>query len=235
LAVTAFCSIALYNFVELNVMIFTTFKRRSGLYFWSFLVSTSGIAPYAIGFLLKDLVLSPSKYIDLTLIVVGWTCLVTGQSFVLYSRLHLVMRDRDKLRLVLAMIITNAVICHVPTTILVFGANSPNLDSWIVPYSIYEKVEVTLFFVQEMILSGIYLYQTFSFFRFESALHGKTVNKVMVHLVWINILIIVLDITILVLEYANFYNIQTAVKGMIYSIKLKLEFRVLNGLIELTK
>jgi len=185
--VVAFCSIALYNFIELNTIIFTTFKRRSGLYFWSFLISTNGIAPYAIGFLLKDLRLSPSQYLDLTLIIIGWVCLVTGQAFVLYSRLHLVLRDGHKLRLVRAMIIMNAIICHVPTTVLVFGANAPGLDSWDWPYNVYEKIEVTLFFVQEMIISVTYIYKTISFFRVESALHGKTLNRLMMHLIWINV------------------------------------------------
>lgn len=235
LAVTAFCSIALYNFLELNTIIYTTFRRFSGLYFWSFLISSNGVAPYAIGFLLKDLRLSPSKYIGLTLILIGWVCMVTGQSFVLYSRLHLVMRDRDKLRLVLAMIITNAIICHIPTTVLVYGANSANPDRWNRPYNIYEKVEVTLFFIQETILSSIYIYRTLSYFRSGAALHGKAARRLMMHLVWINIVIIVLDMSILALEYSNFYNIQTAIKGLVYSIKLKLEFKVLNGLIELTK
>ncbi|KAI0139236.1 integral membrane protein [Pestalotiopsis sp. NC0098] len=235
LAVTAFLSIALYNFFELNTIIYTTFKRRSGLYFWSFLISTNGVAPYAIGFLLKDLNLSPSRYIDVTLIIVGWVCMVTGQSFVLYSRLHLIMREREKLRLVLIMIIVNGFVCHVPATVFVYGANSANPGPWIQPYNIFEKIEVTLFFIQETILSSIYIYQTLSFFRVESALHGKAASKLMVHLICINILIILLDSTVIALEYANFYNIQTAVKGLVYSIKLKLEFKVLNDLIELTK
>lgn len=235
LAVTAFLSIALYNFFELNTIVYTTFKRRSGLYFWSFLISTNGIAPYAIGFLLKDLDLSPSVYIDISLIIVGWVCMVTGQSFVLYSRLHLVMREREKLRLVLIMIIVNGICCHVPGTILVFGANSAHPDRWLKPYNVFEKIEVTLFFIQETILSGIYIYQTLGFFRLESALHGKAAAKLMMHLIWINVLIIILDSSIISLEYANFYNMQTAVKGLVYSIKLKLEFKVLNDLIELTK
>ncbi|KAK9423275.1 putative Integral membrane protein [Seiridium unicorne] len=235
LAVTAFCSIALYNLVELNTIIFTTFKRKSGLYFWSFLISSNGVAPYAIGFLLKDLRLSPSVYIDLTLIVIGWVCLVTGQSFVLYSRLHLVMRDRGKLRLVLAMIITNAVICHVPATILVYGANSADPGRWVSPYKIYEKVQVTLFFVQETTLSGIYIYQTLALLRADGTLQTRAANKLLMNLVWINVLVILLDTAILGLEYANFYNVQTAIKGLVYSVKLKLEFTVLNGLIELTK
>lgn len=235
LIVTVFSCIALYNFLELNAIIFTTFKRRSGLYFWSFLTSTNGIAPYAIGFLLKNLRLSPSRYIDVTLIVIGWVCMVTGQSFVLYSRLHIVLRDQEKLRLIRTMIIVNAFICSVPSVILIYGSNSASPDHWAWPYQIFERVQVTIFFIQETILSGIYIYRTLSFFRAEAALRGKAAANIMMQLVWINILIIFLDMTIIVLEYASFYNIQTAIKAFVYSVKLKLEFSVLNGLVELTK
>jgi hypothetical protein len=46
------CStLALYNALEL-ILIFTTFKRWHGLYFWSLLVATFGIIPYTVGFLI---------------------------------------------------------------------------------------------------------------------------------------------------------------------------------------
>lgn len=112
--ILCFIAIALYNVAELFFIIFATFKKRRGLYFWSFLVSTCGIGLYSIGFLLKDMSLSSQSVFYVTLIVVGWSSMVTGQSIVLYSRLHLVLRKPAKLRLVLIMIICNAIICHVP-------------------------------------------------------------------------------------------------------------------------
>jgi hypothetical protein len=99
--IACFIAVALYNVAELFFIIFATFKKRRGLYFWSFLVSTCGIGLYSIGFLLKDLSLSSQSVFFVTLIVVGWSSMVTGQSVVLYSRLHLVLRDPRKLRLVL--------------------------------------------------------------------------------------------------------------------------------------
>ncbi len=38
--------------------------------------------------------------------------MVTGQALVLHSRLHLIVRSQRKLRLVLIMIIVNAIIVH---------------------------------------------------------------------------------------------------------------------------
>jgi hypothetical protein len=44
-----------------------------------------------------------------------------------------------------------------------------------------------------------------------------------------------LDITILGLEYSGLYVIQTAYKALVYSIKLKFEFSILNKLVDLTQ
>ncbi|KAM0329494.1 hypothetical protein ACHAQA_004803 [Verticillium albo-atrum] len=234
--IVVFITIALYNVVELTCIIFFTFKRRSGLYFWSFCVATWGLAPYSIGFLLKGLGINTRLiYLYVTMIVIGWSCLVTGQSVVLYSRLHLVDRDPRRLRFVLAMVITNAIICHIPIAILIYGANSSDPEGWLIVYSVYEKIQITIFFVQELIISALYIMATMKFFR-DSTLHAKSARKRMLwHLILVNIVIILLDITILGLEYAGYYELQTAYKALVYSIKLKLEFNILNGLIDLSR
>lgn len=236
ITVICFCVIALYNVLELLVIIFTTFKKRGGLYFWSFLVSTLGISLNSSGYLVRSLQESGQKNIIYsTLIVVGWCSMVTGQSVVLYSRLHLVLRNLVKLRMVLLMIITNAIVCHIPVTVLVYGANSNNPDLYLGPYSIYEKIQITVFFLQELIISGLYIYQTIRILKPEGNIRGKAGRQIMAHLIYVNTVIVVLDITILALEYAGLYDIQTAYKSMVYSIKLKLEFGILNELVELTQ
>lgn len=48
----------------------------------------------------------------------------------------------------------------------------------------------------------------------------------------INIIIIAMDIALLGVEFANLYIIETILKGVIYSIKLKLEFVVLGKLVQ---
>ena len=48
-AMTAFTAIAWYNALEILIVIFIMFKRFSGLYFWSLVVTTIGVIPYATG------------------------------------------------------------------------------------------------------------------------------------------------------------------------------------------
>jgi hypothetical protein len=121
MTVSAFTAIAWYNVVELNVMIWMTFRRRSGLYFYSLLASSWGIFIYALAFLMKFFQVWQNNYVSVALITVGWYAMVTGQSLVLYSRLHLVVRDIRKIRWVLYMIIIDVFLFHFPTTVLTFG------------------------------------------------------------------------------------------------------------------
>lgn len=227
--------ISLYNVLELNLAIFTTFKTRKSLYFWSFLVATNGIAPHTIGFLLKNLVSSDNFILYISLISVGWVLMVTGQSLVLYSRLHLIFWNQFYLKLVLAMIITNVVVLHIPIIILMYGSNSSASNPWVHPYQIYEKIQVTFFFCQELIISALYIKACSSFFGTEGLLHRKGVRRMRKHLLLVNVAIILLDIPILVLEFADYYDFQTAYKALVYSIKLKLEFNLLNRLVEVAK
>ncbi|TPR10944.1 WD domain, G-beta repeat family protein [Aspergillus niger] len=237
--ITSFLSIALYNVVELTFILLLTFKRRKGLYFWSFVVATWGIAIYSIGFILKDfnLVDNAISYFYVTLIVTGWCAMVTGQSMVLYSRLHLVVRHHIMLRFILGMILCDVFLLQVPTIILCYGANSSTSDRFVLPYAIYERIQVTVFFIQEAIISGVYVYETFRLLRSEDEIlegtHREAARRLMLHLILMNIIVILLDIAILVLEWAGRYASQTAVKGFIYSVKLKLEFDILNQLVTL--
>ena len=88
---------------------------------------------------------------------------------------------------------------------------------------------------EEFIISLLYIIATINFFR-NSALHAASTRARMLRqLITINILVILLDITILGLEFADLYKLQTAYKAMSYSIKLKLEFSILNSLVNLTR
>jgi len=231
MTIAAFTAIAWYNVIELNVQVFLTFKRHRGLYFWSLLISSYGCVLHALGFVLKFFTITTNQYLSVTIITIGWYAMVTGQAVVLYSRLHLVVREQRTLRLVLAMIITDAICFHIPTTVLTYGTNSHDKsDTFTKAFNIVEKLQMTAFCIQEFIISSIYVYATVKLLR--PVYHGKT-RKVMTHLIWINLIIIAMDVVLLAMEYDNRYEIEATLKPMVYSIKLKLEFAVLNQLMTL--
>ncbi|KAJ8109768.1 hypothetical protein OPT61_g7215 [Boeremia exigua] len=233
--VVVFLSVAIYNFLELNVQIFTTFKRRRGLYFWSFTIATWGILFNSIGYLLKHLEITHKGNVYATIILIGWCSMISGQSVVLYSRLHIVMHNAKRLRAVLIMIIANAIWLHIPIIILVYGANSNNPGPFQQPYSVYEKIQLTVFVVQELIISGLYVYETVNLLRLEDTIGNNGSRTVLYHLIYVNVLVMLLDFSIVGLEFGNLYEIQTSWKPLVYSIKLKLEFSILNRLVELTR
>src|SRR5438046_10416498 len=97
-----------------------------------------------------------------------------------------------------------------------------------------EKIQITAFSIQEFIISAMYLYETRRILQPSATFQKKRTRQVMMHLIYVNVLIILMDITLLCTEYANLYDIQITYKGALYSIKLRLEFAVLNQLMSLT-
>jgi len=161
--------------------------------------------------------------------------MVTGQSLALYSRLHLIVRDAIRIRWILYMIILNAVITYIPLIVLAFGVNSPNPTRFLRPYVIYDKLQIVVIFVQEAIISIMYIYETSRLLGSGGEVKRKPIKRLMIHLLIVNLIVLALDITLLGIQFAGDYEIQVAYKSAVYSIKLKIEFSVLNRLINVVK
>ena len=220
---------AVYSAIELTILVFFVFRFYRGLYFWSLLVSASlGVIPDAIGLALKYFELAPI-WIPVTLSTAGWCIMVTGQSLVLYSRLHLVVYSRTVLRCVLGMIIFNAIAFQTPQIIASYGAvyachlAFPNF------FNIWEKVQLTVFFVQEIIISAFFIVHTIRLLHLYPN-QSKRRTDIMYQLLVINAVIILMDVSLLSLEFSGLYITQTVLKCFFYTVKLKLELAVLSRL-----
>ena len=91
---------------------------------------------------------------------------------------------------------------------------------------------MTAFCIQEFIISTVYLLETVKILK--TSYHEKR-RKVMYQLIFVNTFIIVIDLALLGVEYASLYTLETTLKGIVYSIKLRLEFAVLNQLVAFTR
>ncbi|PVI01322.1 hypothetical protein DM02DRAFT_654583 [Periconia macrospinosa] len=227
-----FLSIAAYNVIEITVRIFTTFKKWRGLYFNSFLIATWSIMVHVAGHVLKLYNITSMNVLYNTLILFGWVGMVTGQSLVLYSRLHLLyITNKGRVRWVLYMIIFDAITCHMPGIVLVYGAsNAPDPDKYIVHFKTYEIIQMTMFALQELIISGLYAYRVFRLLNSEVGYRGPHAISLGRHLLAVNITIIIMELSLLSVIYTGHYEVEAAYKPAVYSVKLKLEFRVLNDL-----
>lgn len=89
--------------------------------------------------------------------------------------------------------------------------------------------------MQEFIISALYIWEARKMLQSIARVKREEARTVLYHLICVNVLIIVMDITLLGTEYANQYAIQTTYKSTLYSVKLKLEFAILNRLRALVK
>jgi hypothetical protein len=218
-------SIGAYNALETGIAVFDSFTHYRGLYFWSMQVASWGILVHAIPAMIRFLSQSSNLAMSIPFIL-GWYAMVTGQAVVLYSRLNILAKTPWKLRWVLWMIVANFFLLHIPMTVLFYGLNSGESE-FTRPAAIYDRIQVTGFCLQELVLSGVYIHQALETRRDKRDLHRRDDRKIIRHLLWINILVVVMNILLLVAEYKLHY-IEVSLKTVVYSIKLKLEFMVLN-------
>jgi hypothetical protein len=229
--ITAFCAVSSWMTVELTLQVFFTFKRHKSLYFWSILICTWGVSFQVIGLILK-LFNYGSWILSSIFFKIGWVGNVTGFSFVLYSRLNLVVRNRKILRAVLIMIITDAFLLHTPIIIFDFGISSPHPDIWFMPMYIMEKIQVTWFSVQETIISLLYIYHTRDFLK-DTYTHQT--HRVMQLLMTAQVLAILFDVALVTVDWNNMFTLKVTIHPFVYAVKLKMEFIVLNQLLALIK
>ncbi|KAJ6102765.1 hypothetical protein N7486_005192 [Penicillium sp. IBT 16267x] len=227
-----FSSIAWYNAIELIILCFVTFKRWRGCYFWSLLVASSSIIPYCLGFLLLFFPTGVTPYVCVTLIICSWCGMVTGQSVVLWSRLHLLLRNTNVLWNVLWMIIIDAILLHITIAVLLYGTVGMPTGTFAHGYSIMERIQVTIFCIQELVISSIYVWEAIHLLRLRP---GGQSRGILSQIVVINIIILFLDVAIVVIELAGYYALQVMFKPVAYSIKLKLEYAILGKLIAVAR
>lgn len=195
-------ALALYNTIELFIIISVLFKQRGGTYFWSLVLSNAGVAVLAVACVVHDYAfttLATRRVAVGILTLVGWTPMVVGQLFVLYSRLQLLYLGRTELRRVLAMITTVAVVCCVPAWVLIIGANAPTPAAarFQLPCEIQHRFQTTVFFLAEGGLSFVYLWKCYGFWVEKSMRAVGAIRSLLLRLMMINVLVLALDTSLL--------------------------------------
>jgi hypothetical protein len=223
--------IAWYNALELIVLCFSTFKRYGGCYFWCLLIASFSIIPFGLGYLLIIFDIYTSMF-PFVMELVAWVGMVTGQSLVLWSRLHLVCHSRTVLRATLAMIIVDAIVLHTPGFVLEIGSHSNKSSLFIHGFNIFERVQLVGFSIQEIILSVIYSWESVRLLNLRPRGHYR---GTLVQLLIVNVAMILMDAAIIGVQYSGFFDIHVTLKAMVYSVKLKLEYAILGKLVHITE
>ncbi|PVI05786.1 hypothetical protein DM02DRAFT_639173 [Periconia macrospinosa] len=227
----AFAGISWYIGVELNVRLYMSRLRRSGLYFASVLLCSWGVLSQPVLILLVNFGIWKPSPGSITAIYLSWWILVVPQSFVLYSRLHLFIPDA-RLRWILYLIVFNAIVFSIPTVVVGVLAQSVLASKLTKPNLALDKAQLAVFFTQETFLSLLYIRETRVHLKRVAPLHDNESahRRVMHHLILINIFIICLDISLIGVCYSSLFYVQGHYKPCVYAIKLRLEFTILNDL-----
>lgn len=220
-------SIGAYNALETGITTFDVFRRYRGLYFWSMQAASWGILLHALPAMARLVSRGPNLPLSV-LFMIGWCAMVTGQAMVLYSRLYLVVVDIRRFRWVAWMIALNSLVFCIPMTALFLSLQKGNAHLARVAV-VYDRIQLASFCIQDMILCGIYLYEAVRVFTHLVQTRGSEGRKVITHLICVNVFVVLMNVLLLVSEYRMHY-IQVSFKTVVYSIKLKLEFSVLNRL-----
>ncbi|KAJ5934899.1 hypothetical protein N7466_004446 [Penicillium verhagenii] len=227
IAVAVLIGIAWYNALELIVLCFATFKRYGGLYFWCLLIASISIIPFGLGYLLIIYDIYDNCF-PVAMELIAWVGMVTGQSLVLWSRLHLVVQNPKILRATLIMIIVDAIIFHVPGSVLELGSHTSESSIFIRGFNVFERIQLIGFSLQELILSGIYSYEAVRLLHLRPRGHYR---GILVQLLVVNLVMVLMDAAVIAVQYTGMSDIQFTLKAMVYSVKLKLEYAILNKLV----
>ncbi|KAK8118280.1 uncharacterized protein PG998_006561 [Apiospora kogelbergensis] len=215
-AVTVLLSIALWNAFEMVPLVFFTFKRFRTLYFWSICAATLGVMMCTTSQFISTWGPAPfdrTRLIASCISCIGWAPMVTGQSLVLYSRLHLLNVSPRTLKIVRFLIILDGVTLHTIGTAFTLEpliTHSTRLEH---VYKLFEKIQITAFMAQEFMLSGIYLWKAHELLgQFDSPFHlGRS------------------RLSPCRIEPKD--KVQLSYKTFAYALKLKIELGILNQLV----
>jgi hypothetical protein len=220
--------------LELFVLIPSTFKRYSGKYFWSILIATTGITLYTTANILTLFEnKAPMLFVHLCFDI-GWGCAITGFSLVLWSRLELILNVNAKpwfMRILLAVILFDG-ICWTAISLGISLGLTLKYHKAYEAASVINYFQISLLVTQEIFLSSLYIYHTA---RFLSHKYGKETRKVIFLLVSIQLVVVALDAVLLGLWFSSTVLLAAVYHPLSQSIKLRLEFVVLNQLQELVK
>src|SRR5947208_11033994 len=101
--------------------------------------------------------------------------------------------------------------------------------------SVYDRIQIIAFALQELIISGIYMYEAREFLKTCTMTNKERNRQIIKHLIFANLFIICLDLTVLGMQCGGLWVISNICSACVYGIKLRVEFSILNRLVSITQ
>jgi hypothetical protein len=189
--VTLAVALALYNSLEMGLLISTTFKKFKGLYFWALVLCNLGVVGFALGMMLSYFELCV-LWLAKVILDVGWVLMILFQALVLYSRLGLIYDDRRIFQGVKWMIVFTSITLLIPVVVLDFGTTYSNEAGFSEGYYYIEQIMMVGITIQELVISGLYVFKTIQFLKI---IERENTRSMVWQLLAINIIIICMDVS----------------------------------------
>jgi hypothetical protein len=200
----AFVAMGFLCTFELIPIIWTTFKRRSGLYFWGIVVATVGSFLFNLGTTIYIFNLSNGTPLMLGLTTavstLGYLIYIPAEFAILYSRLHLLAASQRTLFWVIILAMTEYTLVTIPNAILSIGASTTSSKSFSVSYGYFQRIEIVVYMATEIIFSIIYIRHTLQMWATGSKPKAKKILKLCL---CANAIVILLDIVTVVFEFTG--------------------------------
>jgi hypothetical protein len=193
----------------------------------SILLTTWGAVIFSVATILETF--TKTTQVASALLNLGWVLFTTFFSFTLYSRLHLLQPSPRLLFYTKWVIIVNSILFLLPTVVTTTLLSIHEEPTWFRVAFIVTKTEV-VFTVQEAVITTGYVWL---FVRFTKGSWSEPKTRFTLwSLVGAESFVIATDIVLIVLLYTENFLARQMVTAFTVALKLRIEFLVLNGLVD---
>lgn len=199
LATAAFLGMGLLCGFEMLLLIWYTFRRRSGLYYWSLvLAATSELVVNISSILYYWTFRNSCPGIVAILSIPGTLGYVLFEYLILYSRLRLVQTTNKVMRFLLAIICLEVLLVEVPLAIILLGSTVRPVSFFTPLYHTMWQAEAIVYTVVDIILSLTYIIQIRRFWGKDSS---PEIRSILRDIIVMTIFVVGFDITNAVLVF----------------------------------
>ncbi|KAK8869041.1 integral membrane protein [Apiospora arundinis] len=233
--------IASFLFTKTCQYIYSEIKPRWGLYFWSALATSVGEWGCTWSALLQSFALVPDQTLSVTL-GLAWLLMGTGNSMLLYSRLHLATASGHSLlwkkRGTAAIISASLLYTQLPAAWKLVTSDwkaktfSSISES---PFQAHERAQTTAMVAQETFILVLFMHGLYQSWKLAGRNEDQWVRQENVSGIQYFAFVLTIDLAVLVTEYIPVFRMLTATKSLIYFMKLFYLVIILNDSLETTQ
>jgi hypothetical protein len=194
----------------MHIMLFHTYRRWSGLYFWCLIGATAATSLTAFAILLQFVILKDRlTSIPLVLSSVGYLFFAPFTLLTLYSRLHLLQVREPILKLVFILILLEFILAEIPMAVCGIWAEA-YADSTMAAfaYKITWEIEEAVFPAVDLFMCALYINQVKSLW---ASSEDKT-RRILQHVILLTVLLILFDTSYLVLSNTVDANLANSIE-----------------------